>query len=75
MARVDPVAEVLGIRASGALLVMAAVEHGLPLSSLDRVVRAVGHRICISDHPPRDPGPAPEVFRDGSGPCRRPPFG
>jgi len=38
---VDPVSEVLGIRASGPYPLMSAVEKGLPLRSLDRVVRAV----------------------------------
>jgi putative toxin-antitoxin system antitoxin component (TIGR02293 family) len=37
----DPVSEVLGIRASGPLPLMSAVEKGLPLTSLDRVVRSV----------------------------------
>jgi putative toxin-antitoxin system antitoxin component (TIGR02293 family) len=41
VAIVDPVSEVLGIRASGPLPLMSAVEHGLPLTSLDRVVRSV----------------------------------
>jgi putative toxin-antitoxin system antitoxin component (TIGR02293 family) len=37
----DPVSEVLGIRASGPLPLMSAVEKGLPLASLDRVVHSV----------------------------------
>lgn len=37
----DPIAEILGIRASGLLPLMSAVEQGLPLSSLDRVVHSV----------------------------------
>jgi len=37
----DPVSEILGIRASGLLPLMSAVEHGLPLASLDRVVHSV----------------------------------
>ncbi|MFL5285735.1 MAG: antitoxin Xre/MbcA/ParS toxin-binding domain-containing protein [Rhodopila sp.] len=37
----DPVSEVLGIRISGPLPLMAAVEEGLPLTALDRVVRSV----------------------------------
>ena len=37
----DPVSEVLGIKISGPLPLMAAVEYGLPLTSLDRVVRCV----------------------------------
>jgi putative toxin-antitoxin system antitoxin component (TIGR02293 family) len=37
----DSVAEVLGIRASGPLPLMSAVENGLPLTALDRVVRSV----------------------------------
>jgi putative toxin-antitoxin system antitoxin component (TIGR02293 family) len=37
----DPVAEVLGIRVSGPLPLMSAVEKGLPLTVLDRVVRSV----------------------------------
>ncbi len=41
MANADPVSEVLGIRASGPLPLMSAVESGLPLASLDRVVRSV----------------------------------
>src|SRR5712672_1534561 len=41
MAVVDPVSEVLGIRASGPLPLMSAVEKGLPLTSLDRVVHSV----------------------------------
>ena len=35
------VAEVLGIRATGPLPLMSAVENGLPLTALDRVVRSV----------------------------------
>lgn len=38
---VDPVSEVLGIKASGALTLMSAVGEGLPLASLDRVVLSV----------------------------------
>jgi putative toxin-antitoxin system antitoxin component (TIGR02293 family) len=41
MAAVDPVSEVLGLKVSGPLPLMAAVEDGLPLTSLDRVVRLV----------------------------------
>jgi len=41
MANADPVSEVLGIRASGPLPLMSAVESGLPLASLDRVVHSV----------------------------------
>ncbi|MDR3538347.1 MAG: DUF2384 domain-containing protein [Acetobacteraceae bacterium] len=37
----DPVSEVLGIRASGPFPLMAAVEHGLPLSALDRLIHSV----------------------------------
>ena len=37
----DPVSEVLGIRPSGPLPLMSAVEMGLPLASLDRVARSV----------------------------------
>jgi putative toxin-antitoxin system antitoxin component (TIGR02293 family) len=37
----DPVSAVLGIRASGPLPLMSAIEKGLPLTSLDRVVRSV----------------------------------
>jgi putative toxin-antitoxin system antitoxin component (TIGR02293 family) len=37
----DPVSMVLGIRASGPLPLMSAVEKGLPLTSLDRVVHSV----------------------------------
>jgi putative toxin-antitoxin system antitoxin component (TIGR02293 family) len=37
----DPVSEVLGIRVSGPLPLMSAVERGLPLASLDRVVHSV----------------------------------
>jgi putative toxin-antitoxin system antitoxin component (TIGR02293 family) len=37
----DPVSEVLGIRISGPLPLMAAVAQGLPLTALDRVVRCV----------------------------------
>lgn len=37
----DPVSVVLGIRASGPLPLMSAVEKGLPLTSLDRVVHSV----------------------------------
>ena len=36
-----PVSEILGIRASGPLPLMSAVEKGLPLTSLDRVVHSV----------------------------------
>lgn len=41
MAFADPVSEILGIRASGPLPLMSAVEEGLPLASLDRVVHSV----------------------------------
>ena len=41
VAIVDPLSAVLGIRASGPLPLMAAVEYGLPLTSLDRVVHSV----------------------------------
>jgi putative toxin-antitoxin system antitoxin component (TIGR02293 family) len=41
VALADPVSEVLGIRASGPLPLMSAVEKGLPLTSLDRVVHSV----------------------------------
>lgn len=37
----DPVSKVLGIRTSGPLPLMSAVENGLPLTSLDRVVTSV----------------------------------
>jgi putative toxin-antitoxin system antitoxin component (TIGR02293 family) len=37
----DPVSEVLGIRVSGPLPLMSAVERGLPFASLDRVVHSV----------------------------------
>jgi uncharacterized protein (DUF2384 family) len=37
----DTVADVLGIRKSDPFLLMSAVEQGLPLASLDRVVRSV----------------------------------
>ena len=37
----DPVSDMLGIRATGALSLMAAVAEGLPITSLDRVVHAV----------------------------------
>lgn len=37
----DPISSVLGIKASDPLSLMAAVEHGLPLAALDRVVHAV----------------------------------
>ncbi len=37
----EPVSKVLGIHASGPLALMSAVENGLPLTSLDRVVHAV----------------------------------
>jgi putative toxin-antitoxin system antitoxin component (TIGR02293 family) len=40
-AMADPVSEVLGIMVSGPLPLMAAVEHGLPLTALDGVVRSV----------------------------------
>lgn len=40
-ANTDPVSEILGIGASGPLPLMAAVENGLPLTSLDRVVHSV----------------------------------
>ena len=38
---VDPVSVVLGIRVSGPFPLMSAVEKGLPLRSLDRVVHSV----------------------------------
>jgi len=38
---VDPVSDVLGIKTSGALPLMTAVEKGLPLKALDRVVHSV----------------------------------
>lgn len=41
VAIVDPVSAVLGIRASGPFPLMSAVEQGLPLTSLDRVVHSV----------------------------------
>jgi putative toxin-antitoxin system antitoxin component (TIGR02293 family) len=41
LAYADPVSEVLGIPATGPLLLMSAVEKGLPLASLDRVVHSV----------------------------------
>jgi putative toxin-antitoxin system antitoxin component (TIGR02293 family) len=41
MAIADPVFQVLGIRASGPIPLMSAVEKGLPLTSLDRVARSV----------------------------------
>lgn len=37
----DPVSDVLGLRTSGPLPLMSAVQNGLPLTSLDRVVRSV----------------------------------
>lgn len=37
----DAMSDVLGIKASGPFPLMSAVEHGLPLASLDRVVRFV----------------------------------
>ena len=37
----DPVAAVLGVEASGPLLLMSEVEKGLPLAALDRVVHSV----------------------------------
>lgn len=37
----DPVSEVLGIKTSGPLPLIAAVKEGLPLTSLDRIVRSV----------------------------------
>jgi putative toxin-antitoxin system antitoxin component (TIGR02293 family) len=40
-ANVDPVSEVLGIKVSGPLPLMSAVAQGLPLASLDRVIRSV----------------------------------
>jgi putative toxin-antitoxin system antitoxin component (TIGR02293 family) len=40
-AAADPVATILGIKASGPLPLMSAVEQGLPLASLDRVVHSV----------------------------------
>ncbi len=41
MAVADPISAVLGIKASGPLLLMSAVEQGLPLASLDRVAHSV----------------------------------
>ena len=41
-----PISEILGIRASGPLPLMSAVEKGLPLTSLDRVV----HFVAPSDN-------------------------
>ena len=41
VAIVDPLSAVLGITASGPLPLMAAIEYGLPLTSLDRVVHSV----------------------------------
>ena len=41
MANADPVSDVLGILASGPFPLMSAVERGLPLTSLDRVVHSV----------------------------------
>jgi putative toxin-antitoxin system antitoxin component (TIGR02293 family) len=37
----DPLSDVLGIKPSRSLPLMTAVEHGLPLTSLDRVARSV----------------------------------
>jgi len=37
----DPISRVLGIKVSSALPLMSAVEKGLPLAALDRVVRSV----------------------------------
>ena len=37
----DPVSAVLGIKASGPLPLMSAIEQGLPLTALDRVVHSV----------------------------------
>jgi putative toxin-antitoxin system antitoxin component (TIGR02293 family) len=37
----DPVSEVLGIGASSPLVLMSAIDKGLPLASLDRVVHSV----------------------------------
>ncbi len=37
----DTVSGMLGVHAVGALPLMSAVEHGLPLAALDRVARAV----------------------------------
>jgi len=37
----DPISDVLGLRTSGPLPLMSAVQNGLPLTSLDRVVRSV----------------------------------
>ena len=37
----DPVSNVLGLRTSGIVPLMSAVQNGLPLTSLDRVVRSL----------------------------------
>ncbi len=37
----DVVSEVLGVQSSSPMVLMSAVEHGLPLASLDRVVDSV----------------------------------
>ena len=37
----DPVSAVLGIKASGPLPLMSAIEQGLPLTALDRLVHSV----------------------------------
>jgi len=41
MAIADPVCKLLGITASGPLRLMSAVQDGLPLTSLDRIVEVV----------------------------------
>ncbi len=40
-ASTDPISQVLGIRASDPFTLMSAVERGLPLTALDRVVHSV----------------------------------
>jgi putative toxin-antitoxin system antitoxin component (TIGR02293 family) len=40
-ASADPISQVLGIRASDPFTLMSAVERGLPLTALDRVVHSV----------------------------------
>jgi putative toxin-antitoxin system antitoxin component (TIGR02293 family) len=40
-ASTDPISQVLGIRASDPFTLMSAVEKGLPLTALDRVVHSV----------------------------------
>jgi putative toxin-antitoxin system antitoxin component (TIGR02293 family) len=41
LASADPISEVLGIRVSDPFTLMSAVEKGLPLTALDRVVHSV----------------------------------